>query len=89
MCSGTIELAQVAGSGKGAKGWFPLQRAQVVYDHPFHAQMEDALLIDFVNPERGAGAKISVELSPDSARELMQMIQAALDDGERQHGRTP
>ena len=46
------------------------------------------LTCDLGNPERGAGAKISVELSPESARELMQMIQAALEDGERQHSRT-
>ena len=86
MCAGTVELAQIAGSGKGARGWFPLRRVQVVYDHPFHAQMEEALLIDFVNPEEGPGARVSVELSPESALSLVATIQAALDGGERLHG---
>ena len=85
MCAGTVELAQIAGSGKGAKGWFPLQRAQVVYDHPFHADMEEALIIDFVNPKQGPGARISVELSAESARSLVKTIQAALQVGEHQH----
>ena len=85
MCSGTIELAQIAGSGKGTHGWFPLRRAQVVYDHPFHAQMDEALIIDFVNPEQGPGARISIELSAESARSLVRKIQTALQVGEHQH----
>ena len=86
MCAGTIEIARVGGSGKGAQGWFPLQRAQVVYDHPFHAQMDEALMIDFVNPDRGSGARVSVELSAESARSLVRVIQAALQAGEHRHG---
>ena len=85
MCAGSVEMTEVTGSGKGAQGWFPLRRAQVVYDHPYHAQLEEALIIDFVNPERGAGARVSVEMSAESARSLMKTMQAALDAGERQH----
>lgn len=82
MCAGSVDVAEVAGSAKGAKGWFPLRRVQVVYDHPYQAQMEEALIIDFVNPERGPGARVSVELSPSSARTLALMIGAALQDGQ-------
>ena len=85
MCAGKVEMAQIAGSGKGAQGWFPLHRAQVVYDHPFNAQMDEALMIDFVNPGDGPGARVSVELSVESARSLMHIVQAALDAGEHQH----
>ena len=85
MCEGTVEVAQIAGSGKGARGWFRLRRAQAVYDHPFHAQMEEALIIDLVNPEDGPGARISVELSAESARGLVRMIEAALEAGEHRH----
>ena len=86
MCAGAVEARRVEGSAKGAQGWFPLRRAQVVYDHPYRAQMDEALIIDFVNPERGPGARVSVELSASSARSLAQMIEAALEDGERRHG---
>ena len=43
------------------------------------------MLIDFVNEEQGVGARVAVELTPDSARELMKAIQAALEEGEAQH----
>lgn len=85
MCAGSIEIGEVAGSAKGAQGWFPLAQAQVVYDHPYRAQMDEALIIDFTNPEQGPGQRVSVELSPDSARSLVQMIEAALLQGSRQH----
>jgi hypothetical protein len=75
------------GSAKGGRGWVPLQRAQVVYDHPFHAQMDEALIIDFLNAEREPGARVSIELSVESARGLVRMIEAALPHGE--HGPTP
>jgi hypothetical protein len=86
MCAGTVEIAEVSGSAKGAGGWFPVERAQAVYDHSFHAQMEEALVLEFVNPARGAGARVSVELSAGSARSLIGIIEAALEDGERRHG---
>ena len=37
MCSYITERADIAGSGKGAQGWFPLTNANVYFDHPFHA----------------------------------------------------
>ena len=42
-------------------------------------------MIDFVNPEQGPSARVAVELSPDSARELVRSIMAALEAGEDQH----
>ena len=86
MCAGTVEMAEISGSAKGVGGWFPVERAQAVYDHSFHAQMEEALVLEFVNPARGAGARVSVELSAPSARSLIAIIEAALEDGERSHG---
>jgi hypothetical protein len=81
-----IEKADIAGSGKGVQGWFPLNRANVAFDHPAHAPMEHALLIDFVNEGQGPGARVAVELSAESARELVKAIQAALDAGEAELG---
>ncbi len=83
MCAGHVHTTSLTGSAKGGEGWFPLQRAQVVSDHPFHAQMDEAVLIDFLNPERGVSSRVSVELSADSARALVDAIQAALAEGHR------
>ena len=82
MCNWIIEKAEIAGSGKGPEGWFSLSRANVYYDHPFHAPLEHALNIDFVNESEGLGARVAVELSPESARQLVRVILAALARGE-------
>jgi len=85
MCTWIVQKADVMGSGKGAQGWFSLNKANVCYDHPVHAPLDHALLIDFVNEAQGPSARVAVELTPESARELMKAIQAALEDGEAQH----
>jgi hypothetical protein len=43
-----------------------------------HAQAEHTLNIDFLAPERGPGARVAVELTAASARELVAAITAAL-----------
>jgi hypothetical protein len=81
MCSGIVERAAVAGCGKGTAGWFDLTEANVSYDHPFQARYEHALNIDFVNEALGPGARVAVELSPESARRLAETILATLARG--------
>lgn len=85
MCTYIIEKAVISGSGKGAQGWFSLTQANVYYDHPFHAPLDHALTIDFANPDQGPSARVAVELTAESARELIKAIQAALASGEAEH----
>ena len=82
MCTMIVEKAVISGSGKGSQGWFPLQQINVSYDHPFHAPLEHALNIDFVNEAEGLQARVAVELSEESARTLVQTILAALQRAE-------
>jgi Family of unknown function (DUF6295) len=82
MCTMIATQAKIEGSGKGASGWFDLREVNVSYDHPYHIRMEHALNIDFVNEAEGPGARVAVELSPESARELAKAILAALDRAE-------
>jgi len=79
MCSYLTVPAEVNGSAKGPDGWFSVTSASVYFDHPYHAPFEHALNIDFVAPDRGPGARVAVELSADSARELVRCIEAALE----------
>ena len=79
MCTYQTDRVALAGSGKGAAGWFPLSAATVYFDHPVHAQAEHTLNVDFINPERGPSARVAVELDPASARSLAEAILAALD----------
>jgi hypothetical protein len=78
MCTYSTERLEITGSGKGSSGWFPLTDASVYFDHPVHAQAEHTLNIDFLAPDRGPGARVAVELTAASARELAAAIHAAL-----------
>jgi len=87
MCSYIIEKTAVSGSAKGPNGWMRIDTANVYYDHPFHAQLDHALGIDFVNETGGGRERVAVELSADSARRLVEKILAALASGEAEHGK--
>jgi len=75
----TIRL-DVTGSGKGAEGWFALSDATVYFDHPVHAPAEHTLNIDLLNPARGPGSRVALELDPVSARALASAILRTLHD---------
>lgn len=78
MCTMIAKQVEVEGRGKGAGGWFIVRQANVSYDHPFCLPMEHALNIDFVNEAQGPGARVAVELTVESARTLIETIQAVL-----------
>ena len=63
MCTSVVEVCEAEGAGKSEAGWFPVTSAVVSYDHPHHALLEDAITIDFVNPELGPGARAAVEIT--------------------------
>ena len=87
MCSYIVEKAKLVGSAKGANSWMRIDTANVYYDHPFHAQLDHALGIDFVNASEGGRERVAVELSAESARQLVEKILAALASGEAEHGK--
>ena len=78
LCNPMGFNAGISGSGKGPRGWFALRDAQVCYAAPTSAPFEEALLIDFRNDEQGPAARVAVELSPESGRELARAIEEAL-----------
>ena len=82
MCTNIMHQAEIEGCGKGVKGWFNLSGLRVSYDCPYHIELDHAVNIDFVNEAKGPGARVAVELTPESARALAQAILAALDEAE-------
>ena len=82
MCSYITQKIEIAGSGTGTRGWFPLRQANVYYDHLFHASLDHALTIDFLNGARGPGARVAVELGAESAMGLVEKIHATVGTGE-------
>ena len=87
MCTMIAEKIAISGSGKGPNGWFAVNQACVSYDHPFHAPLEHALNIDFVNESQRLDARVAVELTIESARRLVDAILTALDEanGDNRH----
>lgn len=82
MCTMIVQQVPVEGSGKGANGWFAVRQAHVSYDHPFNAPLDHALNIDFVNEAEGLGARVAVELSVESAKNLVNTILAVLAEAD-------
>jgi hypothetical protein len=78
VCTYITEQVEIAGSGKGAHGWFGLTQASVYVDHPFDAPYEHTLNIDFADPAKGPSARVAVELTEESALALIDAIKAAL-----------
>ena len=74
MCTYQTTHLVIEGAGKGPEGWFPLSEATVYFDHPVAAMAEHTLNVDFRNPERGAAARVAVELDARSAFELAHAI---------------
>ena len=82
MCTNICHSTGIAGSGKGAGGWFTLSQANVGFDHATHAPLEHALLLDFVNPSLGTGARIALEMNIASGKALVETLQAAIQAAE-------
>jgi hypothetical protein len=79
MCTYQTTSVAVRGSGKGARGWFPLSDATVYFDHPVHARADHTLNIDLLNPAKGADARVAVELDAVSAQALAEAILSTLE----------
>jgi Family of unknown function (DUF6295) len=80
MCTYATVKTTIDGSAKGpGSSWFHVTDGTVYFDHPVHAMAEHTLNIDFAAPAKGPAARVAVELSAGSARELIVAIQTALD----------
>ena len=84
MCSYINHQIAIEGSAKGGAGWFNLMEANVYFDHPYHANLEHAITIDFMNPRDGT--RMAIELSAESAQDLANTILQAIKDGHEEQG---
>jgi hypothetical protein len=82
MCTYITHRADVAGSAKGPNGWFTLTQANVGFDHPVHAPLDHAFLLDFANPSLGLDARVGVEMDLASAKVLVLRLQQAIEEAE-------
>lgn len=82
MCKDIVSTTAIRGSGRSTSGWFSIQQASVGYDHPVHAPIEHAFLLDFGNPSLGPDARVAVELDHASAQALHAALAATLRKAE-------
>ena len=82
MCTSIVEIVPAEGTGKGERGWFDLTHSVVSYDHPHHALLEEAIIIDFVNASLGPSARVAVEITLQSAKELAAALCKAVAEAE-------
>ena len=79
MCTYATAVTTITGSAKGPGGqWFSVTRATTYVDHPVHAMAEHTLNVDLADPSRGPSARVALELTLASARELLAAVEAAL-----------
>jgi hypothetical protein len=78
MCTSIVEIVGAEGAGKTGDGWIELTHSVVSYDHPHHAVLEEAITIDFVNSTLGPEARVAVELTLESAKELNRALARAI-----------
>lgn len=86
MCTSIVEIVAADGQGKGEGGWFALTDAVVSYDHPHHALLEEAIVIDFVNSTMGPSARVAVEITLESAKALSAALIRAIEAAEEVEG---
>ena len=68
MCSYIVEKARLVGTAKGPNSrWMRVDTANVYYDHPYEAQLDHALCVDFVCEADGGRERVAIEISRESA----------------------
>ena len=88
MCSYIVEKARLYGTAKGpGSEWMKVDTANVYYDHPYEAQLDHALCVDFVCDADGGRERVAIEISRESALALIGRIKAALASGDASHAK--
>lgn len=78
-CTGILESLEAGEDAANAQGtWFSLEKIVVNLDNGLHTRLPYAVGIDFIGQSR---LRVSVELSPDTAKRLAEALRAALDKG--------
>ena len=81
MCTMIAEKAKVKGSGKKIKSWIPLDSCDIYYDHSTYVDCEHYITLSFKNDMNPIDSRISVEITPESALDIIEKLNIALNKG--------
>ena len=82
MCTSIVEVIPADGMAKRGDEWFSLTQAVVAYDHARHAPHADVITLDFFNAALEPGARAGIELTLESAKELLAALDRAITAAE-------
>jgi hypothetical protein len=74
VCTYLTETLPVSGSAKSGGSWLRVTDAMVSFDHPVHALADHTLNVDLRRPADGPSARVGIELTAESARNLAETI---------------
>ena len=81
MCTMISEKVDVKGSGKKTNNWIPLDSCDIYYDHSTYVDCEHSITLSFKNEMNPIDSRITVEITPESAKDIINKINAALEKG--------
>ena len=81
MCTMISEKASVKASGKKSNNWIPLDSCDIYYDHSTYVDCEHSITLSFKNDMNPIDSRITVEITPESAKDIIEKINAALRKG--------
>ncbi|WP_454916808.1 DUF6295 family protein [Xanthobacter sediminis] len=82
MCTSIVEIIGADGMAKRGDEWFALTHAVVAYDHARHAPHADVMTLDFINTGLEPGARAGIELTLESAKQLLAALDRAITAAE-------
>ena len=80
-CTGIVESSEISGGANGRQGWFKSEQVVVSLDNVLHTGGQYSVNMDFIGESQLTFTKVTVELAPESAKKLADMIQTALSRG--------
>ena len=78
MCTSIVKIVSAEGVAQRGDEWFPLSHAVIAYDHARHATLGDVITLDFINTGLEPGARAGIELSLQTAKQLLDALGAAI-----------
>ena len=82
MCTMISEKANIKGSGKNSSNWIPIDSCDIYYDHSNYVDCEHSITLSFNNKLNPIESRITLEITPESAKEIIEKINLALNQAE-------
>ena len=81
MCTMISQKAIVKGSGKKTNNWIPIDSCDIYYDHSTYVDCEHSITLSFKNEMNPIDSRITVEITAESAQDIIKKINEALKQG--------